>query len=188
MIEGSEADDTPPLSERIVTSLPELTRFVRRNMSKGMLARESASDIVQSTFRSLLQSGSEFQDRGEASFQAWLRTAARNKLRTRTRHWSTKRRGITPKALDVSPDEMQEVEPLAPQSADPLLEAQLLEEAERLRRAFAALPDEERTLLVRSQIDGASHVEIARETGLSPTTVRRAVARAMALLAADLEQ
>jgi len=82
--EGSDADDSPPLTERIVTGLPELTHFVRRHMSKGQLARESASDIVQSTFRSLLQSGTDFQDRSEASFQAWLRTAARNELRTRT--------------------------------------------------------------------------------------------------------
>lgn len=182
----AEEREQLPLAERILTSLPGLTRFVRREMSPGMLARESASDIVQSTFRSLLVGGSTFQDRGEASFQAWLRTAARNKLRSRARHWGAKRRDAGQNTPGENASEPQDAERAAPEYADPGLEAQLREEADRLRRAFAALPAEERTLLVRSQIDGASHSEIARETGRSPDAVRRAVARAMARLAVGL--
>jgi RNA polymerase sigma-70 factor (ECF subfamily) len=187
MPEVPETSEHPKLTARILQSLPELTRFVRGKMDRDMRRRESASDIVQSTFRSLLQSEASFQDRGEASFKAWLRTAALNKLRTRTRSWRAQRRGggTTPVGADL--EAVRQNEPAAPDSTDPVMEAQVVEEAERLQRAFAALAPDVRALLVRSQIDGASHTEIARETGQSPTTVRRAVARALALLAADLE-
>jgi DNA-directed RNA polymerase specialized sigma24 family protein len=52
------------LAERILGSLPALTRFVRRRMGADLATRESASDIVQSTCRELLRSASTFEDRG----------------------------------------------------------------------------------------------------------------------------
>ena len=180
-------EDSGPrkLPERILASLPGLTRFVRQHMSHELSARESASDIVQSTIRSLLKHDRAFDDRGEAGFQAWLRTAARNKLVDRTRHWDAERRRGTPQALGT--DAPDAFEPAAPELAGPSQEAELREEVERLRRVFAALPEDQRNLLIRSQVEGASHSEIARETGGSPDSVRKAVARAMAQLAAGLE-
>ncbi|MCY2959057.1 MAG: RNA polymerase sigma factor [Planctomycetota bacterium] len=180
--EGTPADKLP---ERILASLPGLTRFVRHRMGPELRARESASDIVQSTIRSILQAETPFEDRGEASFQAWLRTAARNKILTRARHWSAERRKSATQSSDG--DAPDAAEPETPESADPGQEAQLREEVDRLRRAFAALPQDQRDLLVRSQVQGASHAEIAREMGRTPDSVRKAVARALAQLAASLE-
>lgn len=175
------------LPERILASLPGLTRFVRQRMSPELRAHESASDIVQSTIRSLLQRDAPFEDRGEASFQAWLRTAARNKMLSRSRHWGATRRSGAPHPLGNGEPESLEVEQAAPESADPSLDAELHEEVGRLRRAFAALPREQRDLLIRSQVEGASHAEIARATGCTPDAVRKSVARALARLAAGLE-
>ena len=62
-----------------------------------------------------------------------------------------------------------------------------VEETERLARAFRALSEEHRAVLVRSQIDGASAAEIAIELGRSPEAVRKLVARALARLSAELE-
>jgi RNA polymerase sigma factor (sigma-70 family) len=176
----------PSVRERIAASLPGLTRFVRGQMSPEMRARESASDIVQSTFRSLLLGGGAFEDRGEASFQGWLRTAARNKLRSRARQWSAQRCGVTPEPIDAGAAAGEQTEPAAPGSADPSQEAVLREEVERLRRAFAALPPDQREVLVRSQVRGECHAEIARATGRTPDAVRKSVARALARLSAGL--
>lgn len=55
----------PSLAERILGSLPGLTRFVRRRMGPDLAARESASDIVQSTCRELLSAAPNFEERGE---------------------------------------------------------------------------------------------------------------------------
>jgi len=210
MPEMEERDDTrhppPPsmpasmpasLTERLLASLPTLTRFVRRRMGPELAARESASDIVQSTCRELLRSASSFEDRGDASFQRWVRAAAEHKLQNRARHWRTLRRAGEPRALDLreahdTSDARASAEgvltPAAPLSAHPSQEAMLREEAQRLERAFRALTPEYRAVLQRSQIDGASHAEIARETGRTSEAVRKLVARALARLSAELER
>lgn len=177
------------LSERILGSLPGLTRFVRRRMGPELVARESASDIVQSTCRELLRGASKFEDHGDASFERWLRSAAEHKLQNRARHWRAQRRQGEARPLGRLDDaeDGERFEPAAPGSSRPSQDALLREEAERLQRAFAALGEEHRRVLVRSQVDGASHGEIATELGKTPEAVRKLVARAMARLSAELE-
>ncbi len=185
---GSSAARSFP--ERILASLPGLTRFVRRRMGPELAARESASDIVQSTCRELLRAASRFEDRGEASFQRWVRTAAEHKLQNRARHWRAQRRAGEPRAAEGrgTQDEGQAaLDPQAPPSARPSQAAMLAEEARRLELAFRTLTPEYRAVLERSQIDGASHAELARELGRTPEAARKLVARALARLSAALE-
>lgn len=172
------------LGQRLLESLPGLTRFVRRRMGPELAARESASDIVQSTCRELLRGAASYEERGEASFQAWIRSAAEHKLRNRARHWRAARRAQGEGALDAP---LGEAQTPASRSRTPSQETLLREEASRLQRAFAALPEEYRLVLVRFQIEGQSQSEIARELGRSSEAVRKLVARAMARLAAELE-
>jgi RNA polymerase sigma factor (sigma-70 family) len=56
-----------------------------------------------------------------------------------------------------------------------------------LARAFRALAPEHRHVLRRSQIDGATHAEIAQEMGRTSEAVRKLVARALARLSSALE-
>jgi RNA polymerase sigma-70 factor (ECF subfamily) len=172
------------LGERILASLPGLTRFVRRRMGPELASRESASDIVQSTCRELLRGASGYEDRGEASFQSWIRSAAEHKLANRARHWHAARRAGGESALESA----GAAEPVSPASRGPSQDAVLREEVERLQRAFESLPEEYRRVLVRFQIEGASQAEIGRELGRSSEAVRKLVARAMARLSAELEE
>jgi len=170
------------LASRILESLPAMTRFVRRRMGADLAARESASDIVQSTCRELLKSASNYEERGEASFQSWIQSAAEHKLQNRARHWRAERRADGGRTVDA-----HEAEPAASENAQPSRDAMLREEVERLAHAFAALSPDHRAVLQRSQIDGASHAEIAAELDRSPDAVRKLVARAMAALSAELD-
>lgn len=198
MVENDDAIHSPraSLGERILGSLPGLTHFVRRRMGADLAARESASDIVQSTCRELLRSASNFEDRGDASFQRWVQSAAEHKLQNRARHWRAQRREGPRRSLEdqargqahqAHDADEHGLDPEAPLSARPSQDAMLREEAERLSRAFQALTPEHRVVLTRSQIDGASQGEIAREMGRTPEAVRKLLARAMARLAAALE-
>jgi RNA polymerase sigma-70 factor (ECF subfamily) len=174
----------PSLGERILASLPGLTRFVRRRMGPELASRESASDIVQSTCRELLRGASGYEERGEASFQSWIRSAAEHKLQNRARHWHAARRAGGETGLETP----GAAEPASPAAQGPSQDAMLREEAERLRRAFEALPEEYRRVIVRFQVEGASQAEIAREMGRTSEAVRKLVARAMARLSAELEE
>ncbi len=172
------------LGERILANLPGLTRFVRRRMGPELASRESASDIVQSTCRELLRGASGYEERGEASFQHWIRSAAEHKLANRARHWRAARRADGAEALEV---DAAMPEPVSPAAEGPLQEAQLREEAERLRCAFESLPAEYRHVIVRFQIDGASQALIAGELGRTSEAVRKLIARAMSRLSGALE-
>jgi RNA polymerase sigma-70 factor (ECF subfamily) len=177
------ATPLPPraFAERLLAHLPGLTKFVRKRMGPELRSHESASDIVQSTYRELLRGAARFEDQGEPSFENWVRKAAEHKLQNRARHWRAERRAG--EGLDV-----REHEPASPPSSRPTQEARLREEAERLAHAFAALNSEERQVLVRSQIDGVSHATLALELGLSSEAVRKRVARALARLSTELEE
>jgi RNA polymerase sigma-70 factor (ECF subfamily) len=177
----------PSLRERIIGSLPGLTRFVRRRMGPELASRESASDIVQSTCRELLRGAAAFEDRGDASFQRWVQAAAEHKLQNRARHWRAQRRQGRHQSLDAGDSGEHGIDAEASDSARPSQDAMLREETQRLARAFSTLPPEYRQVLVRSQIQGASHAEIASEMGRTPEAVRKLVARAMARLSAGLE-
>jgi RNA polymerase sigma-70 factor (ECF subfamily) len=176
-----------PLAERLLGHLPGLTRFVRRRMGAELASRESASDIVQSTCRELLHAAPEFADQGDASFQRWLRSAAEHKLRNRARYWRAQRRDARERPLAALAHDTAG-EAAAPESSHPSHAASLRDEAGRLARAFERLPADYRAVVARSQIDGASHAEIARESGRSPEAVRKLLARAMARFAAELER
>jgi RNA polymerase sigma-70 factor (ECF subfamily) len=175
----------PTIRDRILASLPDLRRFVSRRMGPALRARESASDIVQSTCGDLLRNADAFEERGGQSFDAWLRAAAENKLRNRARHWKAERRRPTPGQLG-EPERDAADDRAAAEETQPDCQAELQDEVERLRTALEALPAEQRRILELSQIQGRSHAEIAAETGRSSEAVRKLVARALARLSADL--
>jgi RNA polymerase sigma factor (sigma-70 family) len=184
-LSGEQGEPAPPsLGERILASLPGLTRFVRRRMGPELASRESAADIVQSTCRELLRSAPGYEDRGDASFQHWIRSAAEHKLANRGRHWRAARRANGDASLD---GDTAVPEPVSPATQGPLQEALLREEAERLRRAFESLPVEYRRVIERFQIDGASQALIAQELGCTSEAARKLIARAMARLSSALE-
>jgi len=182
---GETEGPTPAsLGERILASLPGLTRFVRRRMGPELCSRESASDIVQSTCRELLRSASGYEERGEQCFQNWIRSAAEHKLANRARHWRAACRGDGEESIEADSGTS---EPASPATEGPLQESLLREEAERFRRAFESLPEEYRRVIVRFQVDGASQAVIARELGRTSDAVRKLIARAMARLSSALE-
>jgi len=83
-----------------------------------------------------LRSASDYEERGEASFQHWIRSAAEHKLANRARHWRAARRGDGEESLDADgacPTRSRRRRGPAPGGL-------LREEAERLRGAFQSLP------------------------------------------------
>ena len=131
-----------------------LYRFCRSMLGAG----DDAEDVVQDAFVKLLQHLRAGGDRG--NLRAWLFTVAANRCRDRLRRrlrwlpWSSE--------TDQRP---------APVSVDPI-------DVEPARRALRALPTRDRLLLsLRAQ--GLSYADIARATGIRPTSVGRLLARAV---------
>jgi RNA polymerase sigma factor (sigma-70 family) len=130
--------------------------------------RDSAEDVVQESFtaawRTLQESDTEIQ------LKPWLYTIVRNRALNARR--------------DARPHELLTEEIGGVRGPDEI--ALTKEELSRAVAAVGALPDPQRQALVRSALDGHTHVQIAAGLGSTPGAVGQLVFRARAALRTGL--
>lgn len=129
-----------------------------------------AEDATERTFLAALAAIGRYRDQ-RAGFRAWLFRIAHNQLANALR--ARRRRGATP--LDSVPEPTGD--------GDPASLIGQAEEARRLRRALAALPDDRRQVVVLRFVDGLSAREIGEVLGRSEGAVRVLQHRALRQLA-----
>lgn len=135
--------------------LARLKSYVRRRVPSSA----DAEDVVQTVLLRLLEARGA---RPPASPHAWLLAAARRAIVDL--HRARARDGTEPtQALD---------EPSIPEAED------LSDAAACLAPLLAGLPEDERRLLVRVDVEGASQAALARELGLSASGMKSRVQRA----------
>ncbi|MBL8210936.1 MAG: sigma-70 family RNA polymerase sigma factor [Bryobacterales bacterium] len=142
--------------------------------------RQDAEDVLQETFLAALRSAGQF--RAEASCRTWLLRIARNAALRR-------RAGA---AAVVNPEDSGALESLALRAgwgaANPESLALLAENHELLDRALAALPHDEREVLLLRHWEDLSGEDIAALLGLSLAAVKSRLHRARVRLAAKLRE
>jgi RNA polymerase sigma-70 factor (ECF subfamily) len=134
-----------------------------------------AEDATERTFLAALGAIDGFRDQG-ATFRSWLFRIAHNQIANVLR--SRGRRATDP--LDLVD------EPVA--ADDPAAAVAASDDARRIRRALAALPDDRRQVLVLRFVDGLSAREIAIVLERSEGAVRVLQHRALRELGSVLEQ
>jgi RNA polymerase sigma-70 factor (ECF subfamily) len=125
--------------------------------------RDDAEDAAQETFVKAYHGLGDF--RMEAKFSSWLYRIAVNTCKNRlaSSAYREERRHQDLEAAETD---------AAPSAPSP---AQVLEakgKRERIEAAIAALPQEQRILVVLRDVEGRSYEEIAETTGLNPGTVK----------------
>jgi len=168
--------------------LPGLERYVRRNVGPKLLAKESASDLVQSVCREVLQDLGEFQYQGEAAFRAFLEQAALRKILDRGRFWRAEKRdpareGEAERAASFSRDELSA---LAASLGSPSGEVARREEFERLERALERVGEADRRLIRWIYVEGLTHSEAARRLETTEVNSRKQLSRALARISRHL--
>ena len=179
--------DALAVDELLERHLPALRAFVRLRVGPALRARESASDIVQSACRDVLDQLDRFQWNGEAGFRAWLYATALRKVADRAEYWSAQKRDP---AREVSLDrggasgtDHAGLAGVYRTVVTPSLQAMGRETLRRLELAMDLLTDEQREVIVLSRIAGLSHAELAAHSGCTESTARQRVFRALAALA-----
>ena len=129
--------------------------------------RSGSEDLVQLVFYRILKYRHTYRDEGR--FSAWIYHLAR---KVAADHY--RRANAAPLATD--PDHLEAVPDQAPHAADRAVAA---DDTARLQAALAALPHDQREVLVLARFQHLRHEEIARLLDISVGAVKVRVHRAL---------
>ena len=174
--------DARAAEELLARHLPDLRRYVRRRVSPMLLERESASDLVQSVCREVLQDLGQFRYQGEAPFRAWLQQAALRKILDRQRYYRADKRDRAREEAVGETLSRAELARLATSLGSPSGDAARHEELERLEHALAELSEPDRRLVKLVHLEGLTHAEAAARLGTTEVNSRKQLSRALARL------
>jgi len=141
---------------------------------------EDSRDIAQEAFLRAYRALSGF--RGEARFSSWLYQIALNLCRDRMRQ----RKGRTLVSLEALAEEGGRL-PQSP-TTGPFERVEACDLSRAVAEAVAALPDEQREVIVLKEYQELTFVEIARVLQLPVSTVKTRLYRGLVLLRQKLER
>jgi RNA polymerase sigma-70 factor (ECF subfamily) len=164
--------------------LPELRARARARLPNSLRGRVGASDVVQDAYLAAFLAIGRFEDRGDGSFAAWLRTILERRIANE----------VDAGVAAAKRDARREVRiPTgsgaggpAPGQPSPSEEAMAEEDAARVRAARESLSDDHRTVIALVHDEGLTLVAAGERMGRSADAARKLYARAMTELAARL--
>ena len=146
------------------------------------LVPDAAEDVLQETFITALKHVKDL--RRDASVKAWLLAIARSKvLQQRSRLSVTRSTPEPDETLEVLARDAGFGAPLSPEELTSRLERQAL-----LERALAAIPEDEREVVVLRDVEGLSGDEAAAAVGLSLPALKSRLHRGRLHLVAALKK
>jgi RNA polymerase sigma-70 factor, ECF subfamily len=146
------------------------SRHVYRFLLKRTRDHHDAEELTQRVFAEAAEALQRSTSR-PSNVLAWLYTVAERRFIDETRRRITSRRNLMM---------------LVPPTAAPDL-AYSDEVVTALRRTISALPDEQRTIVVRKVICGDSFADIAQDLGITVAACKMRLSRAVAQLRRELE-
>lgn len=147
------------------TLLNEVTALLRGYYRRRLADSAAVDDLTQETLIALHRRRMTYQP--ERPFTAWLHAIARYRLidylRSNRRHQAL--------GLDETPEEFLATDQTTAQN-----------DHSDLERLLASIPDRQRALIRAVKIEGRSVAEVSAATGLSPSTVKVTIHRAIKAL------
>ena len=135
--------------------------------------RSSAEDLTQDVFLRVHQALPRYREGHDP--WPWLVSIARNLLVDALRSAQRMERPTSDLEFEANQGEPSEL-------------VLRREKEDRVRRALARLPEDQRQTVLLRNFAGLSHAEIARQLGLSDLAVRKRYSRALATLARQLRE
>jgi RNA polymerase sigma-70 factor (ECF subfamily) len=144
--------------------------------------RVEAEDVVQEAYLKAFAGLSGFS--GESSFATWLTRIVVNEALMRRRQWDRRVENAAPATLlPLEPPPGSVAAGESPEAARGREELR-----QRLERAIAALPDDQRAVFVLRAVEGLSAEETAALLGINPLTVKTRLFRARRRLREALQR
>lgn len=186
LIRSASAGDQDAIEELLLGNLPRLRAYIRFRMGPELCAKESASDLVQSTCREILSNLERFQYRGGSNFRQWLFATALRKVQNRVQFYRSDRRDHAREVLGNLPSD-EALAAYYQTLSTPSQHVILSEQVRQLEAAMAQLSDEHREVILLARVVELSHKEVSEVMGRSETASRSLLRRALAELAGHME-
>ena len=138
------------------------------------VGREVAKDVLQDGFITVFDKISTF--RGDGSFEGWLR-----RIFVNTALMEIRKTDVLRNAGDIEDVPIEDAGMKNPEATSSL-------QAQEILKAIEELPPSFRTVFNLCAIDGFSHAEVARMTGISESSSRSQLSRARNLLQNSLKK
>ncbi len=161
--------------------------IAQKELDPDLLAKGSASDLVQETFVEAQRDFAQFHGTTDEEWRAWLRRLLLNNVANFTRRYRTEKRQLGREvALDPGGSSAERGGGLAADLPSPSGAALEHEQAERLRRALARLPDDYRQVIVLRYEENLAFEEVARRMNRSSAAARTLWSRAIRRLRQEM--
>ena len=188
LLERFARGDEEALETLLELHLPALRGYVRLRTGRELRARESASDVVQSICREILEKREKFKFPGPDGFRRWLYATALRKIQMHARYWRTEKRGAAvERPLDTATPDAELLAGYA-SVCTPSAELAAREEVLHIEHAFDRLPEDYRTVIALSRLAQLSHADVAAEMERTEGSVKMLLSRALARLTELLAQ
>jgi RNA polymerase sigma-70 factor (ECF subfamily) len=155
-----------------------LNLLARLRLDARLRGKLDPSDVVQQTLLEAYQARQQFRGEGPAQEAAWLRQILARNLANAVRDLGRARRDVArERSLEAAVNESSaRLEAwlaawLAAEQSSPSQQAARNEDAVRLARALAQLPEAQREVLVLRHLQGRPLAEISEQLGRSPASV-----------------
>jgi RNA polymerase sigma-70 factor (ECF subfamily) len=165
-----------------------LLTVANQELPRELRAKLGASDVVQDTLLEAQRDLFQFAGQREEILLSWLRRMLLNNLANLRRSYQqTEKRQVAREiSLEGDPAGQELQQRLAAPGASPSSEAARNEEAGRVDRALARLPEHFRRVIELRYRDNKSFAEIGETLGRSPEAVRKLWARAVERLQEEM--
>jgi RNA polymerase sigma-70 factor (ECF subfamily) len=176
--------DREALGRLLDAERASLHRLAERQLEGRIAVRVDASDVIQQTFLEAHRSFPEFAGRDLRELSAWLKGILDHKVATAIRdHTLLQKRNLSrERSLDDSRGGGPLKQDLDAGHSSPSQKAIRGEEAERLSRALAALPADQREAVRLRHLEGLALADIAQRLGRTPAATAGLIKRGMQAL------
>jgi RNA polymerase sigma-70 factor (ECF subfamily) len=182
---ANSANEQPSIDALLLDEMPALMVFLRHHTGEELEARESVEDLAQSVCREVLQDAPSLRFEDATKFRAYLFLQAVRKVVDRARFHRMARRDARreqPMPETRSAGEIGIYGRLASSTQVAVAREQLA----LVEKGLQSLPEAQREAVLLSRVVGLSYEEIARQKGVTESTIRALAARGLARLSLQL--
>jgi RNA polymerase sigma-70 factor (ECF subfamily) len=187
LLDRARQGDTAAVGELLARHRPAMRELVGLHLDPRLAARVDPSDIVQDAQMDLARRLRDFLGRRPMPFHLWARkTTYERLLDARRRHLGRVRRAAGREQPLPDRSSLLVARPFLGRVPSPSQAAAAKELGERVSRAVAALPADDREVLLLRHADGLPFAEAAVLLGITPAAARKRFGRALIRLQSAL--